>query len=405
MISHEHRCIFIHIPKTAGNSVNRVFDIGWQDHKDLQRYHAELPPEILGRYFKFAIVRNPWDRLFSDYNYQLKKSRPADSKLFVFTAGGSRRSFAAWVEAALSAAHGIPAQKWGGEVSGHIHRWSPQFDWISLDGRLGVDFVARLEQLPADFRTVCHRLGLPPTRLPHRNRRLHWHYSHYYDRATREIVARYYARDIEEFDYEFEDTILRLAMSWPFAAAAPSGAEAAGDERAALKDGPGEDETVQRTHVNFGGFPRRTWTRRPITALAAGLALLLGAWTMAPASDASIVTETATLSRETGRLPRAMVLQLVRPPRPASDGVLNRFLRFVRGDASVQLVVVSSFPGTVTVLLVPTEGEPKAHSTLRRAPRSLSWAGARTLDEFDDRPPPPPRREVSVNPFRRQRAD
>src|SRR4051812_39230730 len=99
MISHEHRCIFVHIPKTAGNSVNRVFGIGWQDHKDLQRYHAELPAELFATYFKFAIVRNPWDRLLSDYNYQVKKSRPKDSKLLVFTVTGSKRGFAEWAEA------------------------------------------------------------------------------------------------------------------------------------------------------------------------------------------------------------------------------------------------------------------------------------------------------------------
>jgi hypothetical protein len=59
MISHPHRCIFVHIPKTAGNSVNRVFGVDWQNHKDLARYAAELPPDIFSTYFKFAIVRNP----------------------------------------------------------------------------------------------------------------------------------------------------------------------------------------------------------------------------------------------------------------------------------------------------------------------------------------------------------
>src|ERR1051325_4646004 len=105
MISHSHRCIFIHIPKTAGNSVNRVFGVGWQDHKDLQRYRDELPKETFERYFKFAVVRNPWDRLLSDYNDQLKKSRPRESKLFVYTASGAKRRFAEWVETALNESH------------------------------------------------------------------------------------------------------------------------------------------------------------------------------------------------------------------------------------------------------------------------------------------------------------
>src|SRR6187402_3169911 len=130
MISHKHQCIFVHIPKTAGNSINRVFGVGWENHKDLARYHAEIPRETFERYFKFAIVRNPWDRLLSDYNYQKKKSREKASKLFMFEERGRERDFAAWVEAALSTPDFYEPERWGGEVSPHIHRWSPQVDWI-----------------------------------------------------------------------------------------------------------------------------------------------------------------------------------------------------------------------------------------------------------------------------------
>ena len=81
MINHEFRCLYIHIPKTAGNSINRAFGNGWEDHKDLRRYAAELTAATFDDYYKFAIVRNPWDRLFSDYHDQKKKSRAPESKL------------------------------------------------------------------------------------------------------------------------------------------------------------------------------------------------------------------------------------------------------------------------------------------------------------------------------------
>ncbi|MEY4814447.1 MAG: hypothetical protein RLZZ162_1520 [Verrucomicrobiota bacterium] len=214
MISHQHECIFVHIPKTAGNSINRVFGIGWENHKDLQRYRAELPLGVFERYFKFAIVRNPWDRLLSDYNYQKKKGRETASKLHVFSARGRERDFAAWVEVALSKPDFYAPESWGGEVSSHIHRWSPQIDWISVDGSPRTDQIARIEHLPHDFRLICERLGLPTVRLPHRNRRLHWHYSHYYDRTTRDAVAAYYGRDIQLFGYEFERSFLPVAIRW-----------------------------------------------------------------------------------------------------------------------------------------------------------------------------------------------
>lgn len=204
MICPERQCIFVHIPKTAGNSINRVFGVEWQDHKDLQRYADELDPDIFERFFKFAVVRNPWERLLSDYNYQIKKSRERRSKLHVFSEDGAVRDFPTWVETVLTAPFSYAPAEWGGDVSPHIHRWSPQVDWISVGGAVRVDFICRLENLEIDFDQVCDRLGLPPLRVPHRNGRLHLHYSRYFDATTREVVRDYYRRDIEKFGYEFE---------------------------------------------------------------------------------------------------------------------------------------------------------------------------------------------------------
>jgi hypothetical protein len=212
MISHEHRCIFVHIPKTAGNSINRVFGVDWQDHKDLQRYATELPDDTFRDYFKFAVVRNPWDRVFSDYNYQVKKSREKESKLHVFTESGTKRSFAEWLEMALTDSFSLTADRWGGSVSPHIHRWSPQVDWISLGGQIAVDYVARLENLDEDFQRVCARLSLDCGPLPRRNRRFHRHYSYYYDGASRRLVEKYYIGDIEAFGYQFERRSARIAV-------------------------------------------------------------------------------------------------------------------------------------------------------------------------------------------------
>lgn len=224
MISHPFRCISVHIPKAAGNSVNQAFGIGWQDHKDITRYQAEIPPAIFAAYFKFAVVRNPWDRLLSDYNYQVRKSRPADSKLHLFDERGARRNFAAWTEAALTETAKYPAASWGGEVSAGIHRFSPQLDWISLAGTPAVDFIARFEHIDADFRVISRAVGLEQKELPKRNPRFHFHYSRYYDDATRDRVGQYYATDIAAFGYKFEDRKFRLSWSgWKSRRKAPAG--------------------------------------------------------------------------------------------------------------------------------------------------------------------------------------
>jgi hypothetical protein len=205
MYSSEKNCLFIHIPKVAGNSIMQALGIRWADHKDLKRYREELGAETLESAFKFAFVRNPWDRILSEYNFQKKKSQRQDTvRLYLFKPDGTERSFAEWVRYALEHPFDHPAKEWGGKTSDDIHRLSPPTDWLSLEGEIAVDFVGKLENLQEDFDTVCDRLDEPRVRLKRKNRKSHWHYSRYYDAETRDLVSDYYAKDIEMFGYRFK---------------------------------------------------------------------------------------------------------------------------------------------------------------------------------------------------------
>jgi sulfotransferase famil protein len=113
VISHQYGCIFIHIPKTGGKSVQRFFRTNWQNHKDISRYAQELDPRIFKSYYKFTVVRNPWDRIVSDYNYQKKKRSQADHRLFIHDERGNHRSFNKWLEAVLSDLFGCDPAQWG----------------------------------------------------------------------------------------------------------------------------------------------------------------------------------------------------------------------------------------------------------------------------------------------------
>jgi hypothetical protein len=184
MLVHEYRCIFVHIPKTGGKSTQRFFGTHWQDHKDIFRYAQELDPRTFESYHKFGIVRNPWDRVISDYIYQKKKRSPRSARLCVEDERGNTRTFREWLEAVLADPYRFEPTQWGARVSQGIHRWSPQVDWIIIDGKISVDCVLRMENLQKDFAELGSSLGLPSRQLPCRNWRFHAHYSYYHDGST-----------------------------------------------------------------------------------------------------------------------------------------------------------------------------------------------------------------------------
>ena len=104
MISHEYRCIFIHIPRTGGSSIEKAL-VGrnwWSISKETKHITASQAREVYGdywgKYFKFSFVRNPWDRCvsllaFSSFYYGLSsgEKKSIGSKLLAYELDDSIR--------------------------------------------------------------------------------------------------------------------------------------------------------------------------------------------------------------------------------------------------------------------------------------------------------------------------
>lgn len=227
MYCEEYNCLFVHIPKTAGKSIESYFldrlGLSWAQRAPLLLRANSDPargPERLAHLtaaeyvelgyltqeqfdsaFRFTFVRNPWARLVSEYRYR---------KHYLKT------SFHDFVM------HGLPPESMR-DVYRHV---LPQSSFVlGRDGKLCVDFVGRFENLQSDFDTLCGLQGWEPGSLRHvdaasgaalkpldRLREFfgathepeHTHYSGYYDAVTRARVAELYARDVELFNYTFE---------------------------------------------------------------------------------------------------------------------------------------------------------------------------------------------------------
>jgi len=215
-VSDEFRCLFVHIPKTGGTSIEEALRMrGARSREDRRllygpirswtirsrrpgtRYLQHLTirdirkvaPEVVDRgYFAFTFVRNPWDRIVSVFNKPdgdlVRLARKKGIEIASLT-------FAEFVEQTQDLSHA------------HLR---PQCDYVlGREGRPQVDFVGRFERLQEEFDAVCDRVGANTTLAWHKRspRRNGAHYRDYYCARTREIVAQRYARDIERFDYVF----------------------------------------------------------------------------------------------------------------------------------------------------------------------------------------------------------
>jgi len=195
-----NKYLFIHIPKTGGCSLKKSLvsvdgDFIDTKHKKIKRLRTEFK---LHEYFKFAFVRNPWDRFVSAYFYlkEVQNNPNHEWPSDIWKSNVINNDFDTFSKFVRS---GI----WKGSRWFHFY---PQYDYI-VNGHnkdIDIDFVGRFENLQEDFDKVCEHIGLSPQKLIPTNISRHKHYTEYYNEDTKKIIADYYRKDIEYFRYVFK---------------------------------------------------------------------------------------------------------------------------------------------------------------------------------------------------------
>jgi hypothetical protein len=206
MFLQEHKLLFIHIPKTAGTSVEAFFKQDYdtsetrrRKHLPLSHYERELGRDQLRDYVIFSIVRNPWDRLLSYFDWCKRRGDlEADTSL------------QAWLEDIF--AHRVPTlHDWSiftdpeNALATHHLAIGSQLSMLKWsDGTLGANLIGRFEDLRGTMTDLCRTLGVKEQRLPKKNRlqrrRQYWKT---YDNASRGLVADRYYEDIDYFGYSW----------------------------------------------------------------------------------------------------------------------------------------------------------------------------------------------------------
>lgn len=186
----KHKCIFIHIPKTGGTSIARSF-IG----ENVGHYEWYLLKKVFGKdydsYFKFAIVRNPWDRVVSAYHYYQSDKITDANKIWAQQSGILELDFENFIRDAL-------------ENAMDYHHFKTQCSFImDNNGKSMVDYVGRFEDLEEAAREVFSQIKIN-TQLEHFNKsQRKKDYRSYYNETTKSIIGRLYEEDIAAFSYSF----------------------------------------------------------------------------------------------------------------------------------------------------------------------------------------------------------
>jgi hypothetical protein len=205
IVSHKYKLIFIAIPKTATHAIR----FGLRPHMDVDdleqvglfvkkrmpfdafsdiehghikcREAAPVLGDIWNSYFKFTIVRNPFDRFIS-YCAFMNINNPKfeeNPEPYLYNALLNKKT--------------------------HKHvLFHPQSDFVcDQQGSLMIDYAGKYETLQESFDYVCQQTGVPSSVLQVINTSKREAYQKYYNEELQEMVKKHYHQDLTNFSYSF----------------------------------------------------------------------------------------------------------------------------------------------------------------------------------------------------------
>ena len=206
MIFEHKKVVFIHYPKTGGNSIQDalrqytedsiITEISWQDgverfgvanpkysslrkHSTLGDYKRELGNRFYDYQF-FITMRNPFDRLVSSY---FSPSRfYVNPNLKISTDSFSMQKFDVYVRQVKTIEHFLNIE-----------------DWHSTTNICFLKF----ENLEDDFRKLCRALEIPYIGLPKRNASKRICYRECFNETLKQYVCLKHKYEISIGNYEF----------------------------------------------------------------------------------------------------------------------------------------------------------------------------------------------------------
>jgi len=198
---------FIHIPKNGGTSVR--WALKWRGDVSMsepRHYRYVDVVDSVGKHLQFfSVIRNPWSRTASRYNFARKQSLkwPEHDERRQYIRNATFEQFVRERRIIDIPAH--PGQPW----MGPLNSWYNQLEWIrDSDGQVRCDCL-RLENLGSDVRRYFDPwIVLPEKKAPARK----YDYRDMYTDELIGIVADVFKEDIDYFGFDFDSPARRNVM-------------------------------------------------------------------------------------------------------------------------------------------------------------------------------------------------
>jgi hypothetical protein len=205
IISPNHKYVFVAVPKTGTHAVRQALrpHMGAGDmeqvglfvkrqfpipdlakvghgHISLEQLRKFMDPAKFAEYFKFAFVRNPFDRFISYCSFITRER------------GGFKTDPQKVMRRVLA-----------NPPSEHVLFWPQNTFLVDGEGKLLTDYVGRVETMQQSFEFIASKIGVPAVQLEKVNATERSAYRDYYDQELIDGVAKLYADDLKLFEYDF----------------------------------------------------------------------------------------------------------------------------------------------------------------------------------------------------------
>ncbi|WP_263834161.1 sulfotransferase family protein [Salinibacter sp.] len=221
ILSHEHEFIFVHIPRTAGTRLSKEIckKIGikkwreyigepeelinregnymgnkysgeyrrWEGNKHISAVDLKkrLDKDVWKSYFKFAVVRNPWDRVLSLYLKRIK-----DSALPSRIINNCKICFNSYLNMKFNIGFG---------------GYKRQTDFIlDREENMFLDYVGKYERMESDLRKISEKIGIDLNVKGKYDSTMERDYREFYLFGSEKIIEDIFIEEIKMFGYSFE---------------------------------------------------------------------------------------------------------------------------------------------------------------------------------------------------------